>query len=199
VLFTAAWGLTADWILMLAAMMGPMLAVPIRHVLQRNFVRRRRRAVVLFVSAYVGVWMVAGTILTGLQIALSRSVNAAALIALIVGLTILWQCSPWKQVCLNRGHGHTPLPPFGAAADLGTLRFGAVHGLWCVGSCWALMLVPAAFPSEHLLAMALVTVWLLGERLERPFLPCWRIRAPLKAVSIARVQICNLRSLRRSA
>ncbi|MDB4877284.1 MAG: hypothetical protein JWM41_3730 [Gemmatimonadetes bacterium] len=193
---TAASVLTVDWVLMLAAMMAPMLAAPIRHVRQRNFARRRGRAVAMFLSAYVAVWMLAGAILAGLQFALSRAIaDTATHNVFVAGLAILWQCAPWKQACLNRGHAHAAFPAFGAAADLGALRSGAAHGVWCVGTCWALMLLPEAFPSVHLPAMALVTVWLIGERLERPSLPRWRVRVPLKALNIGLTQIRKVKAV----
>ena len=48
------------WALMLAAMMGPLVAAPLRHVCARSFARRRARAVALFGCGYVAIWMAAG-------------------------------------------------------------------------------------------------------------------------------------------
>jgi predicted metal-binding membrane protein len=98
------------------------------------------------------------------------------------------QLSPAKQRCLNRCHAHTELATFGAAADLGALRFGAAHGLWCAGSCWALMLAPMLLPQEHVAAMALVAVRTWSERLESPQPPRWRWRGLGKMRRIAAAQ-----------
>src|SRR3546814_20852665 len=58
--------------------------------------------------------------------------------ALVVGIiALVWQFSPVKQRCLNRGHDHRPLAAFGWRAHRDALLFGSVHGIWCVGSGWA--------------------------------------------------------------
>ncbi len=179
---------------MLAAMMGPMLALPVRHVLDRSFARRRLRAVMLLLAAYVAVWMVAGMLFLALGLAIPQNVlQSPVFVAAVVGVAFIWECSPFKQRCLNRGHAHTALAAFGVAAELDSLRFGLNHGIWCVGSCWALMLVPEMFPSSHLEVMALVTLWLLAIRLERPRLPGWRLRSPARAVRIVIARLARLR------
>src|SRR5262245_60931836 len=43
-----AWG----WALMVAAMMAPLAAAPLRHVCERSFARRRPRAMLLFAAGY---------------------------------------------------------------------------------------------------------------------------------------------------
>ena len=111
-------------------------------------------------------------------------------IAAIVGL--VWQISPLKQRCLNRGHAHPQLAAFGRAADIGAFRFGLMHGVWCVGSCWAPMLLPLLVTQWHLAAMAAVTLWLSAERLEQPSFPRWGLRVPLKA---ARIAVARMRSI----
>jgi len=181
--------MAGGWALMLAAMMGPALIAPVRHVRDRSFARRRVRAIALFVAGYGAVWMAAGVVL----IALARAMRLAAsessvplVLALVIAL--VWQFSPAKQRCLNRCHAHSELPAFGVAAELGALRFGLAHGVWCAGSCWALMLVPLLISRGHLAAMALVTLWLIGERFDRPLQPRWRLRGPDKAVRIALAQ-----------
>ena len=52
------------------------------------------------------------------------------------------EVSPIKQRCLNRCHADPEISAFGVAADIDALRFGTMHGIWCAGSCWALMLCP---------------------------------------------------------
>jgi predicted metal-binding membrane protein len=99
-----------------------------------------------------------------------------------------WQCSPVKQRCLNRCHAHGELAAFGAAADVGVLRFGVTHGIWCVGACWALMLVPLLLPRGHVVAMVAATVLIVSERLEQPRPLRWQIRGAGKALRIAIAQ-----------
>jgi predicted metal-binding membrane protein len=100
-------------------------------------------------------------------------------------------CSPVKQRCLNRLHAHPPLAAFGTAADLAALRFGSTHALWCVGSCWALMLLPLLIGYGHLGVMCAVALWLAAERLDDPQPLRWRLRGPGKVV---RLVVAHLRT-----
>lgn len=175
-----AW-LAAHWGLMLAAMMLPTLVSPLMHVHQRSFRQRRARAAGLFLVAYLAVWMAVGVLLTALQLLVNLSLPQSAappvwpaLVAAAVAL--VWQCSPAKQRCLNRSHTHRALAAFGRAADRDALAFGLEHGLWCAGSCWALMLVPMLMAHGHMAAMLAVTVVMVGERLDAPAPLRWRLR-----------------------
>lgn len=161
-------GAAAQWAVMLAAMMGPVVVAPLQVLRARSFRRRRGRTTALFVVGYGGVWMAAGV---GLGV-LGPMVGLAA----AVGMAVVWQCSPWKQVCLNRCHRLPETAAFGRAADVDALRAGAAHGGWCVGSCWALMVVPMLLPAGHLAGMAAVGVVMVSERLEGPGARRWRWR-----------------------
>lgn len=181
--------LAAGWGLMLVAMMAPALILPISHLRLRSFKRRRARSTVLFVAAYAAIWMAAGGVLTAGILAVRLSAPDSYLPAAGVALlAIVWQLSPVKQRCLNRCHAHTELAAFGVAADLDALRFGASHGIWCVGSCWALMLAPMLLPQGHVAAMAFVAVLTFSERLEHPRTPRWRWRGLGKVSRIAAAQ-----------
>jgi predicted metal-binding membrane protein len=187
--------LALGWLLMLVAMMAPMLAAPIRHILNRSLARRRARAVLLFISSYVAIWMAAGAVLLSLALAVRLFAPESFVPFVVVAVvTFLWECSPAKQRCLNRGHAHTELAAFGRAADLDVLRFGVTHAAWCVGSCWALMLLPEMFTRGHLVIMAAVTLWLFAERLERPIQPRWRLRG-IGTCKAARMAVTHLRTL----
>jgi predicted metal-binding membrane protein len=181
--------LALDWALMLVAMMAPLLIAPIRHVRDRSFARRRARAIALFVAGYGPIWLAAGAVLLTLALA-SRLIapGSSMPLALAAVIALAWQFSPAKQSCLNRCHAHAELAAFPPAADIDALRFGATHGIWCVGSCWALMLLPLLVSRGHLAAMAAVTLWLLAERLESPRPPGWRWRGPGKAARLAAAQ-----------
>jgi predicted metal-binding membrane protein len=181
--------LAAGWALMLAAMMAPMLIAPVRHVRDSSFARRRARAIMLFVAGYAAVWMAAGAMLMALALAVRLAAPESwLLVALGTAIALVWQFSPFKQRCLNRGHVHSELAAFGVAADIGALRFGLTHGVWCVGSCWALMLFPLLVSRGHVAAMAAVSLWLFAERLDTPRPPRWRWRVPGRAARIAIAQ-----------
>jgi predicted metal-binding membrane protein len=170
--------------LMFAAMMVPLIGPPVLHVRDSSLARRRPRAIALFVASYGLPWIVAGgaMLFAGSWIVAADSplVLPAAVVALAA-----WQCSPIKQRCLNRCHAHTALSAFGAKADFDVLRFGFVHAWWCVGSCVALMVLPMLFVRGHLVMMAIATLWLAAERVDRPAVPRWSWRGPQHAVRIA--------------
>jgi predicted metal-binding membrane protein len=181
--------LALGWALMMAAMMGPLLIPPIRHVRDRSFARRRARAIALFAAGYLAVWMLAGIVLLGLAWEIRQAIPELSVqLMLAAVVAVVWQFSPAKQRCLNHGHAHPYLPAFGRAADIGALRFGLTHGVWCAGSCWALMLLPLLISRGHLIAMAAVTLWLSGERLERPLPPRWSLQLPRKATRLVAAQ-----------
>ncbi|MBV8298055.1 MAG: DUF2182 domain-containing protein [Candidatus Eremiobacteraeota bacterium] len=192
VALTPPTSMAAGWALMLAAMMVPTLIGPVRHVRDRSFARRRVRAIVLFASAYAAIWMAAGMLLLEAAIVLRLAVPETVLLASAIAVAAVWQFSPGKQRCLNRCHARPALAAFGAAADAGALRFGLMQGIWCVGSCWALMLLPLLVMNWRFAAMAMVALWLAAERLDTPAPPRWRFRLPGKAVGIALLQARGL-------
>ena len=177
------WGAVSGAALMVAAMMLPLAAVPLRHVYQRSFARRRGRAMLLFAAGYAIVWIGAAAILELLALAarLAALTSLAWLVA-ASGAAALWQASPAKQWCLNRCHRRPQLAAFGAAADRDSLVFGLAHSASCVGACWALMLLPLGAANFHLPIMAAVALFVAAERIERPAPLSWRWRWPGKVL-----------------
>ena len=176
--------LAVGWALMLVAMMAPVLIPPVRYIHLRSFTHRRARSTAFFLAGYAAVWMAIGCVLLAVELTATSPAPACLLL-----IALVWQCSPVKQRCLNRCHAHTELAAFGAAADLGALRFGLIHGIWCAGSCWALMLFPMLLPRGHVVAMAAVAVVIFSERLDHPEPPSWRWRGCGTAIRIAVAQM----------
>jgi predicted metal-binding membrane protein len=184
--------LIAGWAVMLVAMMSPTLIAPIGHIVKRSFKHRRMWSVALFTLGYAAIWMAAGGVLLSARLVLSLLVPLSFVPAIVVGIVaFVWQCSPMKQRCLNRNHNHRELAAFGFAADLDVLRFGVTHGLWCVGSCWALMLFPILLSEGHLAAMAAVSLLMISERLEQPQRLSWglRLHGKLMRIVVAQTRI----------
>jgi predicted metal-binding membrane protein len=87
----------------------------------------------------------------------------------------LYQVTPVKDVCLR--HCRTPLHFLLHGwhdGKLGALRMGVVHGLYCVGCCWGLMIVLFSLGVMSLFWMAVIAgvifaekVFPYGERLTR--------------------------------
>lgn len=176
---TAGWiqSTSGGWLLMIVAMMGPMTLPAIVHIRISTFANRRRRAVSLFVLGFMAAWVIPGLAMTALATAVrDATANSTGPAALAVLVACVWQVSPLKQRCLNRCHAHRPLSAFGLKADVDALRLGLRHGLWCIGTCWALMLAMVLMPGWQLAAMVVVAVLAFCERLDPPSAPAWRLR-----------------------
>jgi predicted metal-binding membrane protein len=189
-------GAAVNWMLMLAAMMSPVLVQPIQFIRGSSLARRRTRSTLLFVAGYTAVWMLAGAVILLVVAALGSSgLPPYVPMAAVFFIAVVWQCSPAKQACLNRCHALRELAAFGRAADTDALIFGATHGVWCAGSCWAWMLLPLLLPGGHIEAMAAVAVLIFCERLDDAAPLSWRWRGLGRARRIAWGQINNLRPI----
>jgi predicted metal-binding membrane protein len=169
----------AMWIVMMAAMMVPT-AAPMT-VLFARFVRGRSptaRAVLpagMMLLGYVIAWSLFGAVATVLQIGLERAAlmspvsmklerPAIAGVVLIVAGAFQW--TPLKRACLQRCR--SPIGFFmtewreGAG---GALLMGLHHGLFCMGCCWAMMLLLFALGAMNLAWIGALTALVLLEKL----------------------------------
>jgi predicted metal-binding membrane protein len=183
---------------MLAAMMAPTLISPIVYIRSRSFARRRGRSVAFFIFGYLAVWMAVSAVLIPFRIgAVSLASQSCLIESAALAVALVWQCCPIKQICLNRCHAHRELAAFGHAADRSLIRFGLEHGFYCMGSCWALMLLPTFIAAGHFVTMAIGTILIFADRVERPRLPNWRWRGTGALIRIVIAQTkgrsCNLR------
>jgi predicted metal-binding membrane protein len=182
--------LGAGWTLMLVAMMAPVLIQPVYYIRLRSFAHRHGRSIAIFLGGYTAIWIALGAVLLPMELAVKSFAQQGYLpLAGVVLLTLIWQFSPSKQRCLNRCHAHPVLAAFGTTADVDAFRFGIMHGIWCAGSCWALMLLPMSLARGHVAAMALVAVLIFSERLEPPRRPRWACRGFSKAIRIVTTQV----------
>jgi predicted metal-binding membrane protein len=166
--------------LMLVAMMGPMAIGPLRQVVDRGLPRLRFRRVVLLLAGYGAVWMV-GLLAAGAVAGMVRA-SAWFVSATILVAAAVWLCAPARQRCVRRMHAFRPLPVFGFRADAATAAAGARHGVWCVGSCWAPMLVAMlADGAVGFLLMAVAASWLWVEHLDSSRRPGWGLHVPWRA------------------
>ncbi|HEX8263482.1 MAG TPA: DUF2182 domain-containing protein [Allosphingosinicella sp.] len=155
------------WMLMIGAMMLPMAGMALRHVAFRSFRRRRARAMTGFLLGYGAIWLLAAPAylaagLAGLAVRLASGTILIPL-GIALGFAAAWQGTAAKRRALRRSHRTVPLPPSGWAADRACLAYGLAQGRFCLASCWALMLVPAA-AGHHPLPMLLVGLFALLER-----------------------------------
>lgn len=172
------------WFVMLLAMMAPLQAPALRHLWSRSLPRRRLRGIALFAVGYGAVWMGVGAVLV-LAAAQLQVYGMGSWLAPLTGglLVIVWQISPWKQLCLNRCHGVARLSAFGWAADRDCLRFGLVKGFWCVGTCWAFMFLPLLFTWAGLPLMLGISLFLLVEQYQPARPARWRVPLLLTGLS----------------
>lgn len=164
------------WILMTAAMMLPT-TLPLFSTFDRLTATRpdHGRLLVLLGLGYMAVWGAFGVLAHGLHaalLALFAGVPALALHGWIAGATVIavagaFQFSSLKYQCLDkcrtplsfviehwRGHGHARH----------AFLLGAHHGLFCVGCCWALMLLMFAFGAGSLGWMLLLAAVMAVEK-----------------------------------
>jgi predicted metal-binding membrane protein len=132
------------WLLMIAAMMLPLLVVPIRQVAFRSYRWRKGKAVAGFIAGYSAVWIIAGLFAVGFLgvLAVTGLITAGTTTAgsIVLLAAAVWQLSPLRGDAMRRCHRSVALTPRGLAADLDCIRFGVSHGLACVMVCFPLML-----------------------------------------------------------
>jgi predicted metal-binding membrane protein len=165
------------WVTMMAAMMFPSVApmVFIFHRVSSDRAARRQPFVPtwVFVLSYLAVWTVYGLgayslyrLVVHLDLGVfdwsrgGRYVAGAAIAA-----AGLYELTPLKSVCLR--HCRSPLHFLlhdWRNGVIGALRMGAVHGSYCVGCCWGLMVVLFALGVMSLTWMAVVAALILAQK-----------------------------------
>jgi predicted metal-binding membrane protein len=150
------------WILMTAAMMLPT-TLPLFSAFDRLTLGRpdHRRLLALLGIGYLTVWAGFGLIAHPLHEALLYLVDRVPVLALnpwligaaIIALAGAFQFSAFKHRCLEKCR--TPLSFViehwrGTAPARHAFALGAHHGMFCVGCCWALMLLMFAVGSGSL-------------------------------------------------
>jgi predicted metal-binding membrane protein len=178
----AAWG-TAEffmlfvmWAVMMVAMMLPS-AAPVILLVVQAYRRRGDRARLLtaaFGSGYLLAWTAFSAAAALLQMTLHRAAlmsSGMAITPAIVGGAILllggiYQWLPLKAACLT--HCRSPLAFLMTQwreGAVGALSMGLRHGLYCVGCCWALMLLLFAAGVMNLFWVAAIAIFVLIEKL----------------------------------
>ena len=140
------------WTVMMGAMMLPS-AIPMLVIHRRVAARRdpeTRHASRWFLMAYLLTWVLFSLVATTLQWNLQRADVLSHMLQVqgaLVGGGILvaagiFQLSPFKAACLRKCR--TPigfLMTDWRAGRRGAFQMGLKHGYYCIGCCWALMMV----------------------------------------------------------
>jgi predicted metal-binding membrane protein len=167
----------AAWITMITAMMLPS-AVPLLRLFA-GISRSQPRAglvVAAFVSGYLAVWTVFGWLALGFDTVVHAAVEASPwlherpqlVLAAVLALAGAFQFSSLKDRCLStcRHPGAYLLSHYRRGAG-SALRIGWDHGLFCLGCCWALMIVAFAAGMTDLRWMAGFTALMTYEKVGR--------------------------------
>jgi predicted metal-binding membrane protein len=165
------------WQAMIAAMMLPSSLPLIRlYAVTSSQQPRPRLVLAAFLAGYALVWTAFGSIAFLADVGLHRVVDGIPslhdrplLIAgAVLGLAGAFQFSGFKDRCLSKCRHPGPClrARYRRGATAG-LRLGLGHGLFCLGCCWALMLVMFATGAAVLWWMAALTLIMLYEKTGR--------------------------------
>src|SRR4051794_35875453 len=150
------------WATMATAMMVPTALPASRHLALTSLWRRRRRTIVLFLAAYLGVWALFGAAVLPLLALLD--VDAAALLPAVLVVAAAWELTRAKWRAVRACRLLDPLPPSGRAADHACCRTGVRYGMRCVVACWPLMLAMAVAGHTAVGLMLLLSALAVAEK-----------------------------------
>lgn len=173
-----AWAMLAMWWIMMMAMMLPSAAPTILLAAELNRRSGAERPPFGATGAFTAGYLLAWLCFSSAAVAVQWSLQAAGLLSptmqvasnhLAGGVLVaagLWQLTPVKRACLR--HCRSPvefLVRRRRPGNRGALLLGVAHGSYCVGCCWALMvllLVGGVMNQYWILAL---TLYVLAEKL----------------------------------
>jgi predicted metal-binding membrane protein len=165
-------GFVAEWTVMMTSMMLPS-ALPMIALYGATRRKSGQAAppgvpAAVFTLVYLVVWGLTGVPVYFASVALGHLPPTALAygVAAVLIAAGIHQVSPLKQVCLRACRS-----PLGfllghwRAGRIGALRLGWAHALYCVGCCWALMLVLVAAGAMGLPWVLLIAAAVAAEKL----------------------------------
>ncbi|MEX0695489.1 MAG: DUF2182 domain-containing protein [Rhodospirillales bacterium] len=184
VLMFAMW-----WVMMIAMMLPsatPMLLLYLR-VADRHEPGQGQGNTAVFAMGYLLIWGLFSAAATGLHglgeasgfingMMASASAYLSATLLLIAGL---WQLAPQKYKCLDACRNPVEfLSRIWRPGPRGALRAGILHGAFCVGCCWAMMLLLFVGGVMNLYWIGGLALFVLAEKT----LPFWHITGRMTGV-----------------
>ncbi|MBZ9740559.1 MULTISPECIES: DUF2182 domain-containing protein [unclassified Mesorhizobium] len=200
-----ALALTLMWFLMAIAAMLPSAAPMIRTYCEiADTARIKGEPVVhplVLVAGYLSVWFAASMLFAALTLAVHALAGSGGMFDPVLGvagalallLAGLYQFSGLKDACLKKCRN-----PFSilfsnwSARPTRVFRLGVAQGIWCLGCCWALMLVMFAVGVMNIFWMALIGVFTLIEKQTTGSLPT-RLAGAILLVWAAALLVVSLR------
>ncbi|MER6351698.1 DUF2182 domain-containing protein [Streptomyces sp. NPDC001634] len=159
------------WTIMMTAMMLPATA-PVASLYARTAAVHRAPRMIAFTAGYVLVWAAAGLPAYALAVGADRVATTyptagTAVASAVFAITGVYQLTTLKDRCLT--HCRSPIGLMLRYASYRGpwrhLRAGAHHGAYCLGCCWSLMLLFAAFGVMNLWAMVALATIVAAEKL----------------------------------
>lgn len=193
----------ADWLKMMAMWAIMMIAMMVPTAIRAILVFQRIGEQALsrggnrvspwwFTLGYIIIWSSFGIAATTLQWALDEAMMLSPMLiatswylgALLLLLAGVWQISPWKQACLKQCQSpamfiarHFRRGPGGA------IHIGLMHGAYCIGCCWAIMTLLFLGGVMNVAWIAIITLFILAEKLLPPTLGLSRVSGWLMIVT----------------
>ena len=186
----AAWMMTPDWttahllllwamwaVMMMAMMLpsaSPTLLLYLRAARIRKDGSQPALRVYALAAGYLSVWAafsVGATLLQRLfamQEMLSPMMEPVSAVpsAALLFVAGIYQMTPLKRVCLRSCRSPLSfLMRRWQPGGIGAYRMGLEHGAYCLGCCWALMLLLFAGGVMNLAVIAALTAWIVVEKL----------------------------------
>ena len=168
--------LFAMWTVMMAGMMLPSAAPTLllyTMVVRSHDATHAPLRAYSFLAGYLLVWTAFSLAVTLLQLLLGARLYLSPMMQLrgqvlsgaLVLLAGAYQLTPVKGSCLTTCR--TPaafLARYYRPGNRAAFSLGLRHGAWCVGCCWALMLLLFVAGVMNLVAIAAITVFVLLEK-----------------------------------
>ena len=162
------------WQVMLAAMMLPS-SLPLVRLFAKASARQPRPGAAMagFLGGYAIVWTGFGALAFLFDIGVHATVDASPwlqdhswiLAAGVLAVAGAFQFSSLKYACLDKcRHPAQFMFRFYRRGAGGGLQLGLRHGAFCLGCCWALMLVMFSVGVASLVAMAFLTAVMVYEK-----------------------------------
>lgn len=165
------------WVVMMIGMMAPT-AIPMVLVYAAVSRKAARQGSTLaptsiFVSGYIVMWVVFSVVATLAQWGLDEAALLSPMMvsnspwfgAMLLIAAGVFQFTPFKNACLR--HCRAPayfISEHWKPGNLGALRMGAEHGVYCIGCCWILMGLLFFGGVMSLLWIAGITLFVLLEK-----------------------------------
>ena len=169
--------LFAMWTVMMAGMMLPSAAPTLllyTMVVRSHDATHAPLRAYSFLAGYLLVWTAFSLAVTLLQLLLGARLYLSPMMQLrgqvlsgaLVLLAGAYQLTPVKGSCLTTCR--TPaafLARYYRPGNRAAFSLGLRHGAWCVGCCWALMLLLFAGGVMNLVVIVALMLWVLAEKL----------------------------------